>query len=179
MNNQTYFISQVITVIYFAILNTSFLFQKRTKVLIANFIAHIGQAAAMYLLNGNTGAAMATIMIIRDLTFLILEKLNKKSEKKDLIIFVVTILLIIALTTITYTGPLSLLSVSATLVLTYALWQKDVTKYKFLSIIAGVLWLAYNIFIKSIMGVLLEITVILFATIGYLKEKKQVNIYKL
>ena len=172
MTNQTYFISQVITVIYFAILNTSFLFKKRTKVLITNFIAHIGQAAAMYLLNGNTGAAMAIIMIIRDLTFLILEKLNKKSEKIDLIIFVVTILLIIALTTITYTGPLSLLSVSATLALTYALWQKDVTKYKFLSIIAGVLWLAYNMFIGSIMGIILEITVILFATIGYLRAKE-------
>ena len=125
-----YIISQVITVIYFAILSLSYLLKDRNKILTANFVAHIGQATAMAMLNGYTGAAMSVIMILRDLTLLIQE--NKKSKGKeinkklDLIILIVTFVLIIALTIFTYNGPLSLLSVVATLVTTLSFWQKDI-----------------------------------------------------
>lgn len=171
-----YIISQVITVIYFAILSLSYLLKDRNKILTANFVAHIGQATAMAMLNGYTGAAMSVIMILRDLTLLIQE--NKKSKGKeinkklDLIILIVTFVLIIALTIFTYNGPLSLLSVVATLVTTFSLWQKDIRTYKILGMIAGILWLAYNIFIMSIMGIILETILIISSIIGYKKDIK-------
>ena len=111
-------------------------------------------------------------MLLRDLTLIILEKKHIKGNKINLIIFIITIILILTLTKFTYNGLLSLLSVAATLVLTYGLWQKNVKRYKFLSIVAGLLWLAYNIFIMSIMGIILEITIIVFSTIGFLKDNK-------
>lgn len=49
---------------------------------------------------------------------------------------------------------------------------KNVIRYKFLSIVAGLLWLANNIFIMSIMGIILEITIIVFSTIGFIKDIK-------
>lgn len=49
---------------------------------------------------------------------------------------------------------------------------KNVIRYKFLSIVARLLWLAYNIFIMSIMGIILEITIIVFSTIGFIKDIK-------
>lgn len=119
--------------------------KERIKILIANLLAHIGQTIVMVLLNSYTGATMA---------------------------FIITIILILTLTKFTYNGYLSLLSVAATLVLTYGLWQKNVIRYKFLSIVAGLLWLAYNIFIMSIMGIILEITIIVFSTIGFIKDIK-------
>lgn len=169
-----YIISQVITVIYFAILSLSYLLKDRTKILTANFVAHIGQTAAMALLNGYTGAAMSVIMMLRDLTLLVQEvKKNKGKEinkKIDLIILVITVILIVGLTICTYNGLFSLLSVVATLITTLSLWQKDVTRYKLLGLIAGILWLSYNIYIISIMGIILESILLTCSVVGYIRD---------
>lgn len=172
-----YIISQVITVAYYGILSSSYLLKDRTKILTANFVAHIGQASAMAMLNGYTGAAMSVIMMLRDLTLLIQEKQKEKgkeiSKKADLTILIVTVLLMIILTIFTYNGLLSLLSVVATLITTYSLWQKNVKAYKLLGLIAGILWLAYNIFIMSIMGIILESILVICSIIGYIKDVKK------
>lgn len=169
-----YIVSQIITILYFAILSLSYLLKDRNKILIANFVAHIGQTIAMAMLNGYTGAAMSIIMIFRDLTLIIQEAKKAKgkeiNKKVDILILIITILLIVVLTIFTYNGPLSLLSVIATLVTTFALWQKDVKVYKLLGIIAGILWLAYNIFIFSIMGIILESILLICSIVGYFKQ---------
>lgn len=169
-----YIISQVITVIYFAILSSSYLLKERKKILFANFVAHIGQTSAMYLLNGLTGSAMAGIMMLRDVVLLIQERNGEKktNPKLDLIILLVTIFLIIILTIYTYNGLLSLLSVVATLITTYALWQKNTKVYKVLGFVAGLLWLFYNIYILSVMGIILESILLICTVIGFCKEKK-------
>lgn len=172
-----YIISQIITILYFAILSLSYLLKDRKKILLANFVAHIGQTTAMAMLNGYTGAAMSIVMMLRDLTLLIQE--SKKSrgkdinKKLDLVILIITVLLMVILTIFTYNGPLSLLSVVATLVTTFALWQKDVKTYKILGLIAGILWLAYNIFIMSIMGIILELILVICSIVGYIKDIKK------
>ncbi len=172
-----YIVSQVITIIYFAILSLSYLLKDRNKILTANLAAHIGQTAAMAMLNGYTGAAMSAIMVLRDVTLLIQE--TKKAKGKeinknfDLIILIVTIMLMILLTIFTYNGPLSLLSVVATLITTFALWQKNVKTYKILGIVASILWLAYNIVIISIMGIILEIILLICSIVGYIKDAKK------
>jgi len=172
-----YIVSQIITVAYFTILGLSYLLKDRKKILAANFVAHIGQASAMAMLNGYTGSAMAVIMTLRDLTILMQEVKKSKgkdiSKKLDLIILVMTVVLIIALTVFTYNGPLSLLSVGATLITTFAVWQKDVKRYKLLGLIAGILWIFYNIFIKSIMGIILELILVVCSIIGYIKDVKK------
>lgn len=169
-----YIISQIITVIYFAILSLSYLLKDRKKILIANFAAHIGQTTAMAMLNGYTGAAMSFIMIFRDITLLMQEIKKSKgkdiNKKLDISILIITVILIVALTIFTYNGPLSLLSVVATLITTFSLWQKNTKMYKILGIIAGILWLSYNIFIMSIMGIILETILLICSTIGYIKE---------
>lgn len=165
-----YIISQIITIIYFSLLSFSYLLKDRVKILISNFIAHIGQTIAMFLLNGYTGASMAFIMLLRDLTLLIFHK-QIDNKKLNITLLVISILLIIILTIYTYNGPLSLLSVIATLITTFALWQKDTRKYKLLGLIAGVIWLGYNIYIMSIMGIILETIIVICSTIGYIKDK--------
>lgn len=169
-----YIVSQIITVAYFGLLSFSNLLRERRKILLANFVAHIGQIIAMTLLKGYTGASMAFIMMLRDLILLITEKNDSKDNKKfDLIILIVTIILIIVLTIFTYNGPLSLLSVLATAITTYALWQKNVKMYKILGIVAGIVWLLYNIVIMSIMGIILETILIISSIVGLIRDKKQ------
>ena len=167
-----YIISQIITVAYFGVLTLSYLLQNRLKILVTNFIAHIGQTISMAMLNGYTGAAMSLIMTIRDLVLLVQEKRKikgrKVSEKFDLIVLVVTVIVVI----FTYNGFLSLMSVIATLITTVSLWQKNVKTYKILGIIANILWLIYNTFIMSIMGVVLESILLIASIIGYIKDSK-------
>lgn len=171
-----YIISQIITVAYYGVLSLSYLLKDRNKILITNFVAHIGQATAMVMLSGYTGAAMAIIMMARDLALLVQEikksKGKETNNKFDLGILIITVILVITLTTFTYNGPLSLLSVVATLITTYSVWQKNVIVYKILGIVAGILWLSYNIFIMSIMGIILEAIIIISSLIGFIKDRK-------
>lgn len=174
---EVYIISQIITIAYYAILSFGYLLKDRKRILTANFVAHIGQTTAMAMLSGYTGAAMALIMMFRDLVFLVQE--TKKSKGKeinksfDLGIFIVTVILIIMLTVFTYNGPLSLLSVIATLIGTFALWQKNVKTYKMLGVVVGLFWLSYNIFIMSIMGIILETILGICSIVGYIRDKKR------
>lgn len=172
-----YVVSQIVTILYYGLLSLSYLLKDRIRILFANFIAHIGQTIAMAMLNGYTGAAMAVIMLLRDLTLLIQENGKAKgkeiNKRFDLVTLIVTVILIITLTIFTYNGPLSLLSVAATLFTTYALWQKNVKVYKILGFVAGILWLAYNIFIMSIMGIILETIIIISSIVGYLNYNKR------
>ena len=174
---EIYILSQIITVLYYGILSLSYLLKDRNKILTANFVAHIGQTSAMAMLNGYTGAAMSAIMMARDLILLIQEKQKAKgktiNERFDVAVLIITIALVIVLTIFTYNGLLSLLSVVATLITTFALWQKDVKRYKILGVVAGILWLAYNIFINSIMGIILEIILVISYIIGCIKEFKK------
>lgn len=172
-----YIISQIITIVYYAILSFSYLLKDRRKILTANFIAHIGQTTAMAMLSGYTGAAMALIMMFRDLIFLVQETKKPKgkaiNKRFDLSIFIVTVILIIILTAFTYNGPLSLLSVIATLIGTFALWQKNVKTYKILGVVVGLFWLSYNIVIMSIMGIILESILGICSIIGYIRDTKR------
>ena len=174
---EIYILSQIITVLYYGILSLSYLLKDRNKILTANFVAHIGQTSAMAMLNGYTGAAMSAIMMARDLILLIQDKQKAKgktiNERFDVAVLIITIALVIVLTIFTYNGLLSLLSVVATLITTFALWQKDVKRYKILGVVAGILWLAYNIFINSIMGIILEIILVISSIIGCIKEFKK------
>ncbi len=47
MITPVYIISQIITVIYVALLNSSYFLKERIKILIANLLAHTGQTIAM------------------------------------------------------------------------------------------------------------------------------------
>ncbi len=172
-----YIISQIITIAYFAILSFSYLLKDRRKILTANFVAHIGQTTAMAMLNGYTGAAMAGVMMLRDLILLVQERIKSKgkdiNKKFDLSILIITVILVVVLTIFTYNGPLSLLSVIATLITTFALWQKNVKRYKILGVLAGIFWLSYNIVIMSIVGIILESILGICSTIGYIRDIKQ------
>ena len=81
--------------------------------------------------------------------------------------------MIIISTVFTYDGLLSLLSVIATMTYTYSVWQKKTNVYKFLGIPVGILWILYNIYVKSIFGVILESILLIASITGYLVEVKK------
>lgn len=172
-----YTISQALLIIVYALICTTYFLKNRKSILTVGLIAHIVHIGAFLLLGGLTGAAMCGVYIIRDSFFVIDEK-NRKSKaltKRDYIILLIFVSMIIGLTIFTYNGLGSLLSVIATLVATVAIWQKDTKYYKLLGIPVSVFWLGYNIYLKAIFAIILE-TILFISTIsGYILESKKSN----
>ena len=72
----------------------------------------------------------------------------------------------------TYTDFLSLMSVFATMLYTYSVWQKSTKVYKRLGAPISLIWIIYNIYIKSLFGIILEIILMSAAIIGLIREEK-------
>lgn len=172
----TYVISQVFTIIMYILLGVTFYVKERKSVLILNFIATISIAIAYSLLGAWTGLAMCIVVIIRNTIFLLDEKKNGKREtinKTDIIILVTLYSISIIFAIFSYDGIFSLLSVLATLLNTYSVWQKDIKIYKLLGIPTGILWILYNIYIMSIFGIISESLLLICSTSGYILEKRK------
>jgi hypothetical protein len=64
------------------------------------------------------------------------------------------------------------MSVFATMLYTYSVWQKKISIYKILGIPVGIIWIIYNIYIVSIFGIILEVVLLISAIIGIVREYK-------
>ena len=167
----TYIISQILTLILYSFLGISYLQKNRNKVLILNIIVDILHIVAMFLLKGYSGAAMGLVSLYRDI-FLLIYSRKKNSKNRDIFILITSVILIIIFSFVTYNGTFSMLSIVATLITTFAIWQKNVKYYKFFGIISSLLWILYNVFVFSVVGIVLESIIFIFSTIGYIKEIK-------
>lgn len=171
-----YVISQIFTIIMYALLGISYYAKNRKTVLILNFLSLIANGIAFILLGAYTGLAMVGVAIIRNIIFLIDENKNGKASKitkKDIIILIILYIISLISAVFTYDGLLSLLSVIATMLYTYSVWQKKTNIYKVLGIPVSILWVIYNIYIKSIFGILLEAVLLICSATGYLIETRK------
>ena len=172
----TYIMSQVFTIIMYLLLAISYYAKDRRKILVLSFLSLVANALAYVLLGAYTGLAMCIVAFIRNIIFIIDEKKNGHRDnitKKDVALLILFYILIIISTVFTYDGLLSLLSVIATMTYTYSVWQKKTNVYKFLGIPVGILWVLYNIYVKSIFGVILESILLIASITGYLVEVKK------
>lgn len=177
----TYILSQVFTILMYALLAITYYAKNRKTVLIISFLSLIANAIAFILLEAYTGLAMCVIALIRNIYFLVDEKKNgKRNEitKKDVVVLIVLYVITVVSTCFTYEGFFSLLSVFATMIYTYSVWQKKTLVYKFCGIPVGILWVLYNLYVKSIFGVILEAILLVASSIGYyleIKNAKKIN----
>lgn len=170
-----YILSQVFIVISYLFLVLTYQSKSRKNILIYSFVSLITNAISYVFLQAYTGLAMCFVAIFRNIIFMVDEKRNGKSDeikKKDILILIVLYAISIISTVFTYDGFLSLLSVLATMLYTYSVWQKKTSVYKILGLPIGILWIAYNIYIMSIFGIILETILTISAIYGYCREKK-------
>lgn len=173
--NVTYIISQVFTILMYALLAITYYVKNRKTVLVISFLSLIANAIAYILLKAYSGLAMCVIALIRNIYFLIDEKKNGKQDeitKKDIAVLAILYIISIVSAVFTYEGFLSLLSVFATMLYTYSVWQKKTSIYKLCGIPVGILWVAYNLYVKSVFGVILEGILLVSSSIGFWLESK-------
>lgn len=172
----TYILSQIFTIINYMLLASTYYVKNRKKILIISFMSLLANAIAYILLNAWTGVAMCLVALIRNIVFLIDEHKNKQANKitkKDIIILIILYIISIISAILTFDGYLSLLSVFATMLYTYSVWQKNPKTYKLLGIPVGILWILYNLYVKSLFGIILESTLLVCSTSGYILAKKR------
>ncbi len=159
-----YIMSQILVIIYYLIYSWTFHLKDSNKILIFGIIATIISSISYILLNAYTGMAMCFIAIFRNVLF--------KNDKKSLLSLIAVILMTIIASIFTFNSPFCLFNIIATLIYTYALWQKNTKTYKLLGIIVNGLMIVYNIYIKSILGVVLISIAFISSIIGYVKGKE-------
>jgi hypothetical protein len=178
MWSTSYIISQILTLFVYGLFCLSYFQSRKKNVLETNILAHVLQTIAFYLIGGYTGMAMDIILIFRDNFFYKEELLKGNKTRKNVLLF--SFLLIIIISTIfTYNGFLSLLSVFATMISTYAIWQDKVEVYRFLGIPVSMLWLGYQISLNAIFAIILESILLISTIIGYVKEKNRKQVLKI
>lgn len=149
--------------------------KSRKNILIYNFGALIATGISYIFLSAYSGLAMVVVAIIRNVIFIIDEKKNGKKEKnttKDYIILAILYIISVISAIFTCNGILSMMSVIATMLYTYSVWQKNTKVYKALGIPIGIMWIIYNIYIFSIFGIILEVILAISSIIGYIRENK-------
>lgn len=172
----TYILSQIFTIITYILLALTYYAKDRKRVLILSFLSLIANFLEYAFLLAWTGAAMCVVALVRNIIFLVDEKKNGKREtnnKTDIIILVALYAILITSAVFTYDGFLSLLSVFATMLYTYSVWQKKTIVYKFFGVPVGVLWILYNIYVMSIFGIILESILLICSITGYVLEMKK------
>lgn len=177
----TYTLSQIFVIMMYIFLGTTYFVENRKTVLVLSFLSLVSSGVAYIFLGAYTGLAMVIVAIIRNIIFLLDEKKNGKRDKinkKDIVILIVLYIISIVSAIFTYDGFFSLLSVFATMLYTYSVWQKSVEAYKAIGIPTEILWLAYNIYLKSIFGIALEAILMIVVIAGYILEKKKLMIRK-
>ena len=160
-----YVLSQILVVVYYLIYSYTFHLKESNKILIFGIIATIISSISYILLNAYTGFAMCFIAIVRNLLF--------KKDKKSVIFLVLIFLLTLLASILTFDNYFCIFNIAATLIYTYALWQKNTKTYKLLGIIVNALMIVYDIYIKSILGVILISIAFVSSIIGYYKDSKK------
>lgn len=170
-----YILSQIFIILNYVFLVITYQLKKKEKILLFNIAAQTSAGLSYICLGAYTGLAMTIVSIIRNIVFIVNEKKNGVSEKttpNEILMLLVIFALIATLSVITFNGFLSLMSVFATMLYTFSVWQKNTKIYKILGIPVSILWISYNIYIGSIFGIILEIILMISAIIGFVKEVK-------
>ena len=168
-----YILSQIFTIIMYALLAVTYLLKSQRKIVLVGLVSLVANMAAFLLLGAWTGLAMCIVALFRNLYILWSEKRYGKSDKvtkRDYIFLGVVFVGIILAAIPTYEGALSLLSVVATVIYSYSIWQKSTLVYRFCGLPVGVLWVAYNAYVGSIFGVILEGILLIVSVWGYITE---------
>ena len=121
------------------------------------------------ILNAYSGVATKVIAIIRDLSMVKQEKYKFLKTKKILNLFVLAYIILMFCT---YQGILSVFSLLAALIYTVFCWNGDTNTIRFIGILTNILWLIYNIFVKSYVGAMANFISIVSTYIAMYRNRK-------
>lgn len=166
-----YIISQVIVVVAYLVYGMGFL--GKTKVgMISKSIAYNALLVIQYIILGATSGIIASsVNVARNAYFIY----AYKKEKGTRAVIIISIIVTIVLTAVTYKSPIDILPLLFSLIAVVAYGAKEIgTKFvRCLNIAASIFYIVYAICIHSWLMVPCETYVIITTVIGWIKHEKQ------
>lgn len=182
----TYIWSQILTVVEYGLLGATYFAKKRKVVVILDTLSMAAGILAYVLLGADLGLAMSVVILLANFYYIWDERREQKEKRRrrkpkmihghqirDYVALLVVLVVIAGLAVWTYDGPLSLLSVAATVLYEISIWQNSTRMYKFLGIPVALCWMLYNGFVMSVAGIVSEGIVFLAAVVGYVRELRR------
>lgn len=165
-----YVLSQVFVTIYYFFVVVSYQMVDRKKILLLNIASLFAVGISYFFLSAYSGLAMTCFGMVRNVMLYCDEKRAKTNKVWEVVEPIILLSLLIALAIFSYSGILSLLPVASTFIYTVSIWQKNTKVYKLLGIPVGMTEISYNVYIKSVFGVIFEMCTFLSAVTGYIRE---------
>ena len=175
----TFIFSQVFVCLCYLFLGLTYVIKKRTLILLFSLAALLFNGLHYSLLGAWAGVGVVCIAVIRNVLFLIQQKIKAldKYVIDDWMILIFLLIISAVTAVLTYDGLLTLFSIFASVIYTVSVWQKNIKVYKVLGIISGAINIVYFAFIGSIFGIILEsivcLVTIVFTIIFILNERKE------
>ncbi|MFA5602248.1 MAG: YgjV family protein [Bacilli bacterium] len=165
--NFIYIISQIIATLSFIALILSFFSNKRKTVLILLIIHTVLYGIHYLILGAFIGFIALMIETLRNVVFYFKGKNHKENSFLVLIFFFI----IFILTSIfTWDGFIKIIPLIASLIITYGIWQKNLSIYRITSLSCAILYIIYNIINVTYIGMIGEAVIAIFAFIGIIKN---------
>lgn len=164
----TYAFSQVFTILGILTLGASYLYKSKRKILVLTLLATFFYGMHNLLLGAITGAVMNIINLVANTWFYINEK---KQKRNGITVLIALLSLVIILGIISFQNAFSLIPIIATMLFIYAIWQDNTKVYKLIALPQSALWISYNIYLKSIFGIITEVILCVFKIEGIARHK--------
>lgn len=176
-----YICSQILTAIEYSLLGATYLSKRRRLIIVLDIFSMLAGIIAYILLGADLGMGMSIVILLANFYYLYNDFNHKKRDKitrGDYIFLAAVLLAIAVITAMTFDGPLSLLSVAATVLYEISIWQKSTKVYKLLGIFVALCWMLYNGVVLSVVGVFFEAIMFVTSIIGYIRELRHKKVKK-
>jgi len=161
-----YLLSQICVIISICIMSATYFLKDKGKILGLCLIYCIFYGIHYLLLGAITGTCMNLVSFIRNYWFY----RNSKKKKKNSELVLYTLFLISSIfCIISYDDVFSLVSLTASMLSTYSIWQDNVKIYKFIAVPVSICFIIYAIHINSIVAVITEVVLLIAEIIAIIK----------
>lgn len=163
MNN--YLLSQILVILATIFISVTY-FEKRRKNILILFIFYSILYGIHYLLLGAlTGFFMNMVSIVRNIIFY---RHEKRKQENSICFLLVLFIIIIVFGIFSYKDMFSIISMSASLISTYSVWQKNIKVYRYLAVVVSICFIIYAIHINSLFAIITEAILLFAEMIGIL-----------
>ncbi len=165
-----YIVSQILVLIAIAFLGATYLVKDKKTIMFLCIIYCIFYGTHYLLLGAITGAVMTAISAARNVWFFVNAKRDVDNSLFTLILFV-GVAIVSGITS--YQDVFSIVSIVASCISTYSVWQHNTGIYRWLAIPVSVCFIIYAIHINSIFSLITEFGLLIVEIIGVIRYNKE------
>ena len=163
MNN--YLISQILVILATIFISVTYFEKNRKNILILFIFYSVLYGIHYLLLSALTGFFMNMVSIGRNIIFY---RHEKKKQENSIYFLIILFIIIILFGIFSYKDMFSIISMSASLISTYSIWQRNIKVYRVLAIIVSICFIIYAIHINSLFAIITEVILLMAEFIGVL-----------